>query len=186
MITADDSLDSGTMSERVVVVLDVRNVTAGQNRAYCNTEIDYDRLRRKAVGDGTQVAAVAVDSLIMDGERDTAEVFHNQLRRSGFDLQLERMYGESEKQQGVDVHIALVAQEYAIKGLCDRIVLITGDGDFNTLAKCLHRHGVKVTVASFDGNLNKGLKKIADSLICLDALPMVRMQPGRILAEVAR
>ena len=178
MILADDSLENRIKGTRVLVLLDVRNITANQNRAYCNAVIDYGRLRQLALDGGEQVAAIAVDSLVEEGHRDTAAIFHRQLEANGFELLLQSKPPEAIKQVGVDVAITVIAMKYAAAGACDRVVLISGDGDFAPLSRGLREYGIEVRVMSFGVSLSRALRESADSATILDDVPLVRMQQG--------
>ena len=185
MTTADDSLESRTGGARVLVLLDVRNITAAQSRAYCNAEIDFGRLRELALGDGELVAAIAVDSLVKDGKGDTAAIFHRQLERSGFELSLQPKCPESPKQTGVDVEIAVIAMRFGVPRFCDRVVLISGDGDFAPLTRDLRERGVEVRVMSFRASMSRILRESVDAITILDDVPLVKMQQGDASKGVA-
>ena len=78
-----------TENDRVLVVLDVRNITARQNQDYCNARIDYGKLLTDTVDGRILIGAIAVDSLIEDSDgRDSARIFHRELKNSGFRLDL--------------------------------------------------------------------------------------------------
>ena len=74
--------------------------------------------------------SVAVDGVFYDGKgRDMSRFFHDELRRSGFRVDLVEATNGCGKQEGVGIEIALTAYDYA--GRCDVVELITGDGDFS-------------------------------------------------------
>ena len=166
-------------SDRVLVVLDVRNVTARQNQEYCNTEIDYVKLLSDLVGIRKCIAAVAVDSLILDENgKDSARVFHSSLKNSGFRLDLIPPSNNQGKQEGVDVEISSLITAFGARGQCDSVELITGDGDFAPLLKRLHEFGITVGITSFRKSLSYHLYDEADSINCIDTMPVIRMNPA--------
>ena len=172
--------------DRVVVIIDIRNLTNRQNSEYCNTEMDYGKLVDDLVGCRKCIAAIAVDSFVPNAKgRDSCQMFHNQLRGSGLRAELVPMSNNMGKQDGVDVKIALLAQCYAIRGQCDSVELVSGDGDFTVLVHELQNLGINVNVTSFAGHLSYSLMDAADQVNIMDDMPLIPMRP-RIDAEVAR
>ena len=164
--------------DRVVAILDVRNVTCRQGSDYSNTNIDYAKLLANTIGGRKCVKAIAVDGLQTDDKgRDTSRLFHAELRRAGFSIELVPASNNKGKQDGVDVKIALIAQRYALLQKCDVVELMTGDGDFSVLVKELQGLGVLVNITSFHRNLSYALRDQADSVTILDDVPVIRMKP---------
>ena len=165
-------------SARKIVIFDVRNITGVQNSRYSNTTIDYVKLLDEILDGGVFVDAVAVDGLVLDEKGgDASRIFHDELRRSGFTVELVPSTNGKGKQDGVDVKIALVAQRYVILGKCDVVELVSGDGDFTALVEELQSMGARVNVTSFGCSLSDALRLSADGVKILDAVPLVRM-PG--------
>lgn len=165
-------------ADRVLVVVDVRNVCNGQSKNYGNTVIDYSKMVDDIVGCRKCVAAIAVDGLVYDeNEHDKARVFHNHLRSSGLRLELVRASNGMGKQEGVDLKIGLLAQRYVLMEKCDCVELVTGDGDFTVLVEELHNLGVNVNVSSFNSSLSRSISAVADSVNSLDDMPIVPMAP---------
>lgn len=182
----DDSLKSHMVdnkgrnnpSERVVIIMDVRNIVCHQSLEYTNTKIDYAKLKKDILNGRDDVVAIAVDSTRSDGKvKDNNKLFHDELRRSGFRVLLVEASNNKGKQDGADVMIAVQATKYALMEKCDTIELITGDGDFTVLVQQLQELCVKVGVNSLFGNLSYCLKDQADSIHILDSHPLVRMRP---------
>lgn len=192
MNTIDDSLNENNagslykenMDDRVVVILDVRNITCRQSMEYSNTCMDYSKLLRDIVGSRKCYVAIAVDGVSYDDKgRDTYRIFHSELKKAGFRVELVPASNNKGKQEGVDVKIALLAQKYALLNKCDIIELMTGDGDFTVLVQDLQAEGVRVNVTSFSANLSYSLKDKADEVRILDDIPLVRMEQKRIMEE---
>ena len=192
MNTIDDSLNkTGEGSpyrenpeDRVVVILDVRNITCRQSMEYSNTCMDYSKLLRDTVGSRQYTVAIAVDGVIYDEKgRDVYRIFHSELKKSGFRVELVPASNNKGKQEGVDVKIALLAQKYALLNRCDIVELITGDGDFAVLVQDLQAEGVRVNVTSFSANLSYSLKDKADEVRILDNIPLVKMGQKTIEEE---
>lgn len=172
-------------SDRVVIILDVRNITARENQEYCNLCIDYAKLLTDTLRGRKCIAAIAVDSLIKDAGKDSARIFHNQLKASGFRLELIRPSNNKGKQEGVDVKIGLIAQKFVLCRLCDVVELITGDGDFTVLVESLQNDGARVHVTSYSKSLSYSLRDQADSVTILDDLTVVKLYPKTEIAEAA-
>ncbi len=189
MNTVDDSLEMMNENspyrenprDRVVVILDVRNITCRQATEYSNTCMDYSKLLKDTVGDRQCVVAVAVDGLTCnDKGKDISRIFHSELKSAGFRTALVPASNNTGKQEGVDVKIALLAQKYALLGKCDIVELITGDGDFTVLVQDLQEEGVRVNVTSFSANLSYSLKDKADEVRILENMPLVKMDGKQI------
>ncbi len=165
-------------NDRVLVILDVRNITCRQGLDFSNTNIDYAKLLEDRIGGRKCIKAVAVDGIHTDDTgRDTSKLFHAELRRAGFALELVPASNNKGKQEGVDVKLALIAQRYALFQKCDVVELITGDGDFSVLVKELQGFGVLVNVVSFYRSLSYSLRDQADSVTILDDVPAIKMMP---------
>lgn len=72
------------------------------------------------------------------------------------------------KTVGDDVKISTDMTEESKKG--DRVILISGDGDFIPAIKKLQNKGVKVTVAGHKDSINHELRRLADSFLDLDSI----------------
>jgi len=190
--TIDDSMEKMNADspyrenpeDRVVVILDVRNITCRQSQDYSNSCLDYSKLLRDTIGRKQCVVAIAVDGIVYDEKgRDTSRIFHLELKKAGFRVELVPASNNKGKQEGVDVKIALLAQKYALLNKCDIIELITGDGDFTVLVQELQNEGVRVNVTSFFRNLSYSLKDTADEVRILDSMPLIRMEQKAIKEE---
>lgn len=67
----------------------------------------------------------------------------------------------------LDAELMLDVMEYVYVARPDVVVLVTGDGDYATLAYRLRRHGVRVEVASLHTALASELKAACNGLIDL-------------------
>ena len=174
--------DSNREGDRVLVALDVKNLVCGQSQVYSNTTIDYRKLLNDVLGGRRCVMAVAVDGVFYDERgRDISRTFHDELRRSGFSVDLVEATNGHGKQDGVDIEISLMV--YNLADRCDVVELITGDGDYTVLIKWLHTKGVRVNVTSMRGNLSDRLGCSADGVKIADRMPLVRMRARDMEAE---
>ncbi|MBR2093155.1 MAG: NYN domain-containing protein [Candidatus Methanomethylophilaceae archaeon] len=160
------------------MIFDVRNIVSVQSSKYSNTVIDYAKLLDEMLDGGVFVDAVAVDGLVLDERgRDASRIFHDDLRRSGFTVELVPSTNGKGKQDGVDVKIALIAQRFILGGNCDVVELVSGGGDFAVLVEELQSMGARVNVTSFGHSLSDALRMSANDVRILDSVPLVRM-PG--------
>ncbi len=162
-------------ADKVVIFLDVRNITTTLRELHLDNDFDFRKLLMDNIDGRNLVAAIAVDG--KHESLDYATRFQCRLRESGFRLDLVSVTNSFGKQEGTDVQLALLAQRYAIKHMCDHIVLITGDGDFSVLVDSLHDEGMVVEVVSFKDNLSGSLRRKADEVRTIDQMPLVRMRP---------
>ena len=163
--------------DKVLILMDVRNVTCRQSMEYANTRIHYGKMLSDILNGRKLVAAIAVDGVQYDDKgRDVSRLFHEELRRANFRVDLVKASNNKGKQEGVDVMIAILAMRYVLHGWCDTVELITGDGDFTVLVKEIQSSGVTVCVRSLLGNLSYALGDQADCVSLIDDHPIVMME----------
>jgi len=143
---------------------------------YYGVDLDFRKLLMDVLKDRKCVLAMAVDGTPHDDEEWSTK-FQSMLRKNGFRVETVSASNNAGEQKGTDVKIALTAMRYASRGLCDQIILITGDSGCSVMVEELQREGVLVSVVSFKEYLSGDLKRIADSTQALDELPFVRIKP---------
>ncbi len=132
----------------------------------------YDVLKRFAsMGGGEVLRANAYVVVDEDKIRDTAPYrkklfhYHDLLRKFGFKLIKKKVQkytneaGEVSFKANADMDLAIDAILQAAN--LDRIILVTGDGDFVRLITALQNKGCRVEVIGFK-NVNRELKEAAD------------------------
>ena len=72
------------------------------------------------------------------------------------------------KNKSVDLNIAIDALRHAYSRSVDRIVILSGDGDFVPLIEEVMRQGVQVVSGGFSNGLSPNLSRVADEFIDLD------------------
>ena len=72
------------------------------------------------------------------------------------------------KTKSVDINLTIDALRYAYGNSIDKVVLITGDGDYIPLLREVMAQGKMVQVMALSNGLNKYLKYNADDLIIID------------------
>jgi len=163
---------------RVAIFLDVVTVAEKIRSDYYGMDLDFRKLLADLQGDRKCVLALAVDGNLHDDEEWSTQL-HSMLRKSGFRVETVSASNNAGEQKGTDVKIALTAMRYASRGLCDQIILITGDSGCSVMVEELQREGVLVSVASFKEYISGDLKRIADSTHALDEMCFVRIMPVR-------
>ncbi|KEQ13162.1 LabA-like NYN domain-containing protein [Endozoicomonas numazuensis] len=119
--------------EKVALFVDVQNVYYTSRQTY-RRNFDYNKFWMAATGGREVVKAIAY--AIDRGDKKQRE-FQNILRAIGFEVKLKPFIQRSDgsAKGDWDVGITIDAIEYA--NLADTIVLVSGDGDFDLLAKKL-------------------------------------------------
>ncbi|MBR2092697.1 MAG: NYN domain-containing protein [Candidatus Methanomethylophilaceae archaeon] len=172
-------------TDRLAIFLDVLNVLTKLHEDYPDAEFDFRKMLMDLIGVRKCVAAIAVDGTFYEDEERRSKI-QCMLKDSGFRPDLVPASNNSGKQEGTDVELALLAYKFALERRCDCITLVTGDGDFKVLVKRLQEEGVIVNVVSFDESLSRCLKRTADSVFLLNAMPLRRMRPANGSMEVNR
>lgn len=169
--------------ERVLVVLDLRNVSKFLADNTDRNLSDYNMLLDGVLMGRKCIEAIAFDSLVYENGEDSCRKFHDKIRSTGFRLELVDATNRAGKMGIVDVNIAIFVMEYIQHKDVDVVELISGDGDLVPLVNALHRHGIKVNASAFKGCLSPALKDCTNSVKCLDSVPMIRMSETCTLPE---
>ncbi|MTT54034.1 NYN domain-containing protein [Alcanivorax sp. VBW004] len=113
----------------VLILVDVQNVYYTTRQAF-NRRFDYNTFWSSVTSEGQVVKAIAY--AIDRGDKKQRE-FQNILRVIGFEVKLKPFIQRSDgsAKGDWDVGIAIDALEYAAE--VDRVVLVSGDGDFDLL-----------------------------------------------------
>lgn len=156
------------LRERVGVYVDQSNINMSGGYT-----MDYSVLRNFALRGEAQGVHLNVYSSFDAGkaERDPGWAsrflgYQSAIRQLGYHLKMKQsqMFDDGEKKickANVDVDIAVDIMESAAR--LDRIVLLTGDGDFATLIQAARRLGSRVEVIAFD-NCSAMLREAADAV----------------------
>ena len=72
------------------------------------------------------------------------------------------------KNKSVDINITIDALRHAFSRSVDRIVLLSGDGDFVPLIQEVMRQGVQVIAGAFSDGASPDLRRVADDFLDLD------------------
>jgi uncharacterized LabA/DUF88 family protein len=146
--------------EKVTILVDVQNVYYTTKQAYCRA-FDYNAFWKKSTSNREVIKAIAYSCDKGDLKQ---RQFQNILRAIGFEIKLKPYIQRSDGSAKCDwdVGITIDAMEYAQES--DIVVLVSGDGDFDLLAKKLRTayhnyvevYGVpKLTATSLIGSASK-------------------------------
>lgn len=136
--------------------------------------MQYEMLRRFACRGGAEPMRLNVyvsydpEEAVRSPEyRDRQENFHYRLRDFGYKVITKEVkwYGGEGKRIGkantdIDMAVDCLIQSEAL----DRVVLVTGDGDFTKLVRALQQKGMRVEVIAFD-NVSADLRREADMFL---------------------
>ncbi|MDY6777981.1 MAG: NYN domain-containing protein [Candidatus Nanohaloarchaea archaeon] len=150
--------------QRVAVQIDVQNMYYSAKNLY-DTKVDFTKLLKSAVAGRKLIRAIAY---VIQADTPDEDNFFEALRKIGYEVkikQLKEFYG-GEKKGDWDMGMAIDAIKMAPK--FDSLVLVTGDGDFQSLVKHLQARGVRVEVMSFGKSTAKELKEQANKFIDMD------------------
>lgn len=163
---------------RMKIFIDLSNIEQGirDYRDY-GISVDYRELVN-IVSDGYEVVGMYVyDGKPEDGKPETVSL-HQVLREQGFEVtELEcsvhvSKYGTHYHQKEVDTSMTVDIVETVCGGLCNCIVIMSGDRDFRPSVISAKTHGIQIMVVSTKGSLSEELRKEADDVVLIDDLPV--------------
>jgi uncharacterized LabA/DUF88 family protein len=137
-------------ADRIAVFIDGANLNA-MTKAL-GFDIDYKRLLKEFQSRGTLLRAFYHAAIIEDQEYSSIRPLIDWLDYNGFTVvtKATKEYidaaGRRKVKGNIDIELAVDAMELA--GRIDRMVLLSGGGNFRSLVEAMQRHGVRVTVIS--------------------------------------
>lgn len=152
--------------ETVTILVDVQNVYYTTKQAY-NRNFDYNKFWAKATENRKVVKAFAYAT---DRGDEKQRQFQNILKAIGFEVKLKPFIqrADGSAKGDWDVGIALDGIEYAADS--DTIVLVSGDGDFDLLAKKIRaKYQCKVEVYGVQQLTADSLINAASQFFPIDA-----------------
>lgn len=151
-------------NQRVAVSVDVQNLYYSAKNLY-DTKVNYTKLLKKAVSGRKLTRALAY---AIKADTPDESNFFEALRKIGFEVQIKNLkeFKGGQKKGDWDMGMAIDAIELA--GKIDVLVLVTGDGDFESLVKHMQARGVRVEVMSFGRSTARELKDSCDHFLDMD------------------
>lgn len=154
--------------ERVAVFVDACNLYPAAKAAFAGGNLDYGALLKYATANCELVIARAY---VARNPADPGQyAFFEAISYHGFEpvfMEL-RTHPDGSREADWDVGLALDVYIIATEQNLDRVVLVSGDGDFVPLVQKLLLKSCHTTVMSFDRCLSRALVEVADAVILLD------------------
>ncbi len=150
--------------ERTVVLLDQANLAASAAVAFgrkVNFANILDHLRP-----GRHIERAV--AFVVDNGGANFDGFCDSLRRAGWDLRIKKPKRFADGTSKADWDMGIAVEAFEATERVERLVLVSGDGDFAPLIRHLRRRGRVVEVASFSEGLSSELVQVADRVIALD------------------
>ncbi len=152
-------------SQRIGIFVDVQNMYYSAKNLY-DSKVNFSKLLEEAIGERQLVRAIAY---VVKGPQSEEDNFFSALEKIGFEIktrELQVFLGGTKKGDW-DVGICMDAIRMARK--LDVVVLISGDGDFQSLVSYLkYSQGCVVEVMAFGRTASGKLKEEADRFIDLE------------------
>ena len=151
--------------QKITIFVDIQNIYYTSKEAY-GRNFDYNKFWAKTTKNCEVVKAIAYGIARNDEKQ---KQFQNILRAIGFEVKLkpfiQRKDGSAKGDW--DVGIVLDIMEYA--GKCDKIILASGDGDFDLMVERVkEKFNVKVEIYGVPNLTADSLIKAADNFIAIN------------------
>ncbi|SBO08240.1 NYN domain protein [Vibrio mediterranei] len=152
--------------ESIAIFVDVQNVYYTTRQAF-GRRFDYNALWAKL----SQSYRIDIARAYAISSTDPKQrQFHHILRGIGFNVQLKPFIQRLDGSAKGDWDVGLALDVYETANSVDRIVLISGDGDFQVLVERIQqRFNTKVTVAGVRSLTANNLIQAADDYIEIDS-----------------
>jgi len=151
--------------QNIAIFVDIQNIYYTNKEAY-GRNFDYNKFWAKATKNCKVVKAIAYG---IERDDEKQKKFQNILRAIGFEIKLkpfiQRKDGSAKGDW--DVGIVLDVMEYANQ--CDKIILASGDGDFDLMVKRVkEKFGVEVEIYGVPSLTADSLIRAADKFIAIE------------------
>ncbi|SFH65480.1 NYN domain-containing protein [Modicisalibacter xianhensis] len=152
-------------AERVAILVDVQNVYYTTKQVF-DRHFDYNTFW-KQVTDGREVVAAMAYAIARDDVKQ--QQFQNILRGIGFEVRLKPYLQRSDGSTKGDWDVGITLDAIRLAEQVDRIVLVSGDGDFDLLAqRARHRYGVAFDVFGVAELTARSLRLAASEFVAIN------------------
>jgi uncharacterized LabA/DUF88 family protein len=167
-----------SQASRVGVFIDVQNMYYGARRL--KGKLDFDALLKAAVQERRLIKATAY---VVESKETDQSQFLDVLQKLSIEVRRKtvQVRADGSRKGDWDMELALDVLD-AARGL-DVVVLVSGDGDFTSLAKRVKTIGPRVEVLAFPRTTAKSLAQAADSFQPLDRKFMIYSRPSKRAAK---
>ncbi len=153
------------MTTKLAIFADVQNIYYTTREAY-GRQFDYRRLWQTASVSGDVVTAYAYATERGD---ESQQKFQHALRQIGFTVRLKPYIRRADGSAKGDWDVGITIDVLETASEVDRIILLSGDGDFEVLVEKIKRyHGVHVTVCGVPALTAQSLIDAADEFMPID------------------
>ena len=159
------------MMEKVAIFVDVQNIYYTTKQQY-QSHFDYNKFWFQASQNRDIVMANAYAIASQDVKQ---RQFHHILRGIGFNVQLKPFIQRSDGSAKGDWDVGIALDVYESASEVDRVILLSGDGDFEVLVKRVQqRFGVKVEVYSVTALSAQSLIEASDVHVPIDSTLLIQ------------
>ncbi len=155
-------------AQRVGIFIDTQNIYHSAKNIH-HSRANFGAIMKDALDGRILVRAIAYVASTEGGEENA---FFGALEKVGIETRTKplQIFAGGAKKANWDIDMAMDAVKLAPK--LDTIILVTGDGDFDSLVRYLqHTHGTQVEVVSFGRSTSSKLIEAADDFFDLDKNP---------------
>lgn len=151
--------------EKVAIFVDVQNIYYTTRDKY-RANFDYNQFWYIAA-EGRQV--ITANAYAIASHDPKQRQFHHILRGIGFNVKLKPFIQRNDGSAKGDWDVGLALDVFEIASQVDRVILLSGDGDFDVLVDRIQtRFGTKVDVFGVPGLTAQSLIDAADNYIAID------------------
>lgn len=151
--------------ERVGLFIDVQNIYYATRKFAKGRHIDFSYLKKAVTRNRRLIISNAY--IIQTPEIDQLNFIHV-LEAMGYSVHSKSLKKFSDGTAKGDWDMGIAIDIISTISDLDTIALVSGDGDFTSLVKLMKKLDTNVEVYSFEHNLAKELKEVADQHIVLD------------------
>ncbi len=170
------SIISYDKDDRVMIFIDLRNMTKSIRMDANFAKLDFVALARLLKGSRKLVAAYIFDSKGVMESEGKSKRFHDYLRYNGFRVIARDSYdSERDEQKEVDVAMACQIVVHALRDNYDVGIVVSGDRDFIPAIQEAQSAGKRIEVAAFEGTVAEEMRRAADNFHRLETLPLLSM-----------
>jgi uncharacterized LabA/DUF88 family protein len=153
------SVHKGHRDQRVAIFVDVQNMFYSAKKQF-QAKLNYARLLDEAIGGRRLLRAFAY--IVQTPDIDQKN-FIEMLTYNGFEVKSKELKVRPDGSTKGDWDMGIAIDAIGLADKVEVIILISGDGDFSSLAGMLRSRGVRVEVMSFPASTADELVKAVDA-----------------------
>ena len=151
------------LDQRGAVLVDVQNMYHSARKLH-GRNLSYSKLLQQTVKGRKLIRAIAY---LLDREGVDQGAFLDHLGNCGFEVRRKELIERADGSRKGDWDLGIAADAIALADKVDVLILVSGDGDFVSLAQLLRQRGVKLEIASFRESTSDALIASADGFNAL-------------------